>query len=93
MTKELGTIKISETTGYRYIKTELKWEYEHRFLIEKYLGRRLKSEEIVHHIDGNKLNNELSNLYIFPNKQAHFAFELLIKLSIINRFILKSNII
>ena len=35
-----------------------------RVLMEEKLGRPLKPYEDVHHIDGNKTNNELSNLQI-----------------------------
>jgi hypothetical protein len=35
---------------------------EHRFLIERKLGRKLQSNEHVHHMDENKRNNRLSNL-------------------------------
>ena len=37
---------------------------EHRLVIEEHLGRYLLREEIVHHKDGNKLNNTLSNLEV-----------------------------
>lgn len=37
---------------------------EHRYVIEKSLGRPLRSDEIVHHKDGNKRNNSLENLEI-----------------------------
>lgn len=43
----------------------------HRWVMEKYLGRKLSYEEVVHHIDGNKQNNKISNLKLFPNQQAH----------------------
>ena len=35
---------------------------EHRYVMEKVLGRKLLSSEIVHHIDLNKQNNDASNL-------------------------------
>ena len=37
---------------------------EHRLVAEKYLGRYLNNDEIVHHIDENGLNNEISNLEV-----------------------------
>lgn len=30
--------------------------------MEQHLGRKLTRKEVVHHIDGNELNNDLSNL-------------------------------
>lgn len=35
-----------------------------RHLIEQHLGRELLSNEEVHHIDGNPLNNDISNLEV-----------------------------
>lgn len=32
--------------------------------MEEKLGRILRETEIVHHVDGNKLNNEISNLQV-----------------------------
>jgi len=31
-------------------------------------------EEVVHHIDGDRTNNELSNLYVFRNNGRHMDF-------------------
>lgn len=36
--------------------------YEHRHIMEQYLGRKLSRKEHVHHRDGNKINNSLNNL-------------------------------
>jgi hypothetical protein len=33
-------------------------------VMELYIGRRLKSDEVVHHKDGDRLNNKLANLEI-----------------------------
>ena len=43
---------------------------EHRLVVEKDLGRKLEFNEVVHHIDNNKRNNELSNLEVI-NRCTH----------------------
>lgn len=42
---------------------------EHRFLKEKEIGRVLNSDEVVHHIDGNKKNNSLDNLVVMTQNE------------------------
>lgn len=56
--------KSISTDGYFVIWIEGKVYKEHRLLMENYLGRKLKSNEIVHHKDHDKLNNSISNLEI-----------------------------
>ena len=38
--------------------------FEHRIIAESVLGRQLKQNEVVHHIDGNRFNNSKNNLLI-----------------------------
>lgn len=65
--------------GYKMVKIGKKkngvgwtcYEKEHKIIAEKRLGRKLNKKEIVHHIDGNKLNNEESNLHICYDHTEH----------------------
>jgi HNH endonuclease len=67
--------------GYQMIKVEERfnaktpwscYRKEHIDVIEKHLKRNLVKGEIVHHIDKNKLNNDISNLYL-TNQSNHRA--------------------
>jgi hypothetical protein len=40
-------------------------------VMERHLGRYLSPEEVVHHIDGNHFNDDISNLMLFPNLNEH----------------------
>ena len=46
-----------------------KYRQKHRLIVEKFLGRKLSSNQIVHHIDGNKKNNILSNLKVMTREE------------------------
>lgn len=42
--------------------------FEHRLVLEDYLGRSLNEDEIVHHINKDKKDNRLSNLEIMTRR-------------------------
>jgi len=42
---------------------------EHRLVMELHIGRKLDKNEIVHHIDGDRFNNDISNLRIMSVKE------------------------
>jgi len=44
---------------------------EHRLIMEKKIGRYLKSQEIVHHINSNPSDNRIKNLMLFPDIFSH----------------------
>jgi hypothetical protein len=48
--------------------------YEHRLVMENYLGRYLKPEEQVHHINGDKTDNQIENLMVFKNAAEHTKY-------------------
>ena len=54
--------------GYKIIRNNGKSLREHRIVMENHIGRKLLSSESVHHIDGNKLNNDISNLELLTKK-------------------------
>jgi len=65
-------------TGYWYIlvkghhsNTKQHYVAEHRLVMEKHLGRPLLPQEAVHHIDHDKLNNDIANLQLFATRGQH----------------------
>lgn len=54
-------------SGKSYIK--IYGKHEHRRVAEEKIGRPLRPGEIVHHIDGNKRNNDPDNLEIMTQSE------------------------
>lgn len=46
----------------------------HILAMEEKLGRPLKDEEVVHHVDENKHNNSLENLWCFRTQSDHASY-------------------
>lgn len=60
--------------GKAYRKT--KGKHTHRVVMERILGRPLLPGEIVHHKDGNYLNNHPDNLELLNNQSEHASIHM-----------------
>jgi hypothetical protein len=59
-----------QPNGYVWIRIDGQYIAEHRLVMEKTLGRQLSCDEIIHHKDGNKSNNDFANLVV-TNRSEH----------------------
>jgi hypothetical protein len=57
--------------GYHVFGLNGRKVYEHRYVMEQHLGRPLEPGEVVHHKDGNGMNNDPSNLVLIKSHRAH----------------------
>ena len=67
--KRPGSLPIGHrsktTSGYFRVKTKDGWRYEHIIVMENFLGRPIRKEETVHHVNGDKLDNRIDNLELW----------------------------
>lgn len=80
--RPLGSKRLAYRRGIPYWQIKVAdpnvWMYEHRFIMSIELGRKLESHELVHHKDGNSLNNDPQNLQLtttsIHNRSHHTVF-------------------
>lgn len=64
-------LRYVDNHGYVVVRDEHdRRALEHRLVMGRSLGRKLRSNETVHHIDGDKTNNALSNLQLRQGKHG-----------------------
>lgn len=56
---------------YFTINVKGKQKLLHRYIVELHIGRELRSDEIVHHKNGDKKDNQLENLEILTSVKEH----------------------
>lgn len=59
------------TDGRGYKRFKENNQLVHRVIAEKKLGRKLRNGEVVHHIDRDKKNNSMKNLWVYKNQAEH----------------------
>ena len=67
-----GNITIA---GYLLISVGKRRIFEHRYVMEQHLDRRLTRKEDVHHINHNTLDNRIENLQVL-SKSEHTKMHL-----------------
>ena len=81
MTKEMRA-KIRNArldTGEGKTYSKYYGRHTHRVVSEQKLGRKLRPNEVVHHIDGNRRNNNPENLMVFSTNADHMRYHAQIK--------------
>lgn len=71
--------------GYRYLyrphhpkarRNRRRYILEHRLLMEEHLGRYLEDNEVVHHKNGDTLDNRIENLELYTTNALHLRSSL-----------------
>lgn len=62
-----GAPRYKMANGYISIMVNRKKKYEHRHVMEQALGRPLRADEHVHHINGDRHDNRIENLELMSS--------------------------
>jgi hypothetical protein len=54
--------------------TKQGYVYKHRLVMEEHLGIILTHTMVVHHINGNRADNRIGNLMLFPDQSSHMLY-------------------
>lgn len=67
--------RLPQTTTAGYVRVwdalRRKYVYEHRLVMERYIGRSLRRGEVVHHINENRSDNRVDNLVLCTSVSEH----------------------
>jgi hypothetical protein len=75
---EQSTLQLEKKynkNGYIQIFIDGYWILEHKYIVEQFIGRELKKNEVIPHINSIKSDNRISNLMIFKSQKEHKSFE------------------
>ncbi len=71
LTRGFNNAPFINKEGYWTVWRNNKRELVHRMVVEKAIGRPIPAGVIIHHVDGNKLNNDPTNLVVCPDQKYH----------------------
>lgn len=65
---------VFNDNGYKRINQYLgngkrRMPLQHDVVMEKHIGRKLRPEEVVHHVDRNRSNNDIDNLELLTRRE------------------------
>lgn len=63
----IDEMMVVDDERYPYVLTPNGAKRAHRYMMERKIGRSLEKGEVVHHIDGNKKNWDISNLMLMED--------------------------